>query len=484
MPVRSSIIGLGPGDPGSITREAWEIIERTDEIYLRTRQHPAVPHLPKSLKLHTFDGLYDELSDFEAVYHAIVERLLDLAARQQGVVYAVPGDPTVGEATVQAFCMEAQKRGLALNIIHGVSFIEPCLALVGSDALDGLFVADALELAARHHPPFPPDAPALIGQLYSRLVAADVKLVLMNQYPQDHVVNLLHDAGTPQAKMESIPLFELDRRDTIGSLTALFVPALPSASAFESFQETVAHLRAPDGCPWDREQTPRSLRLHLMEEAYEALEALDEGDHEALREELGDLLLQVVLQAQIATEGGEFNMADVVAGVNHKIIHRHPHVFEDVSVDSVAHVLHNWEALKAEEREEHGTGEGTLDGVPKALPALAQALEIQARVARVGFDWPNIEGVWAKVGEEIEELLAAEDAEARADELGDLLFAMVNYARWLDVDPEVALREANRRFRRRFTKLEDAARKEGHKLPDLTLQELDSLWEAAKKQHE
>jgi tetrapyrrole methylase family protein/MazG family protein len=177
-------------------------------------------------------------------------------------------------------------------------------------------------------------------------------------------------------------------------------------------------------------------------------------------------------------------MADVVAGVNHKIIHRHPHVFEDVSVDSVAHVLHNWEALKAEEREEHGTGEGTLDGVPKALPALAQALEIQARVARVGFDWPNIEGVWAKVGEEIEELLAAEDAEARADELGDLLFAMVNYARWLDVDPEVALREANRRFRRRFTKLEDAARKEGHKLPDLTLQELDSLWEAAKKQHE
>ncbi len=484
MPARSIILGLGPGDPGSITREAWRILEQTDEAYLRTNQHPVFPHLPKGLKTFAFDDLYDELPDFESVYQSIVERLLALAARDQGVVYAVPGDPTIGEATAQAFCREARKRGLEVDIIHGVSFIEPCLALLGLDALDGLFVADALELAARHHPPFPPDAPALIGQLYSRLVAADVKLTLMNQYPQEHIVSLIHDAGTPQAKLERLPLYELDRMDTIQSMTALFVPALPIASAFESFQETVAHLRAPDGCPWDREQTPRSLRLHLMEEAYEALEALDEGDHDALREELGDLLLQIVLQAQIATEEGDFNMAEVIAGVNHKIVHRHPHVFEGVSVDSVAHVLHNWEALKAEEREEHGEGEGTLDGVPKALPALAQALEIQARVARVGFDWPDIEGVWAKVGEEIEELLAAEDAEARADELGDLLFALVNYARWLEVDPEAALREANKRFRRRFAQLEDAARKAGQKLPDLTLQELDSLWEAVKKQQD
>lgn len=482
MAARITIIGLGPGDPGLLTRQAWQALSHAEEIYLRTALHPVVAHLPDSLQVHNFDDLYDKLPNFQSIYDAIVARLLELAVRPQGVVYAVPGDPMVGEGTVQQLRAQAPEHDLAVDIIHGISFVEPCLGLIGNDALDGLYVADALELAARHHPPFPPDVPVLIGQLYSPLVASDVKLVLMNQYPPQHVVHLLHHAGAPQAKMESLQLQELDRMTTIGSMTALYVPTLAEASAFESFQETVAHLRAPDGCPWDREQTPQSLRLHLLEEAYETLQALDEDDCSALREELGDLLLQIVLQAQIATEAGEFNMADVIAGVNHKIVHRHPHVFEGLDVEDVAHVLHNWESLKAEEREQQGAGAGTLDGVPKALPALAQAHAIQARVARVGFDWPDVDGVLAKVGEEIAELQAAEDDRARADELGDVLFAVVNYARWLNVEPEAALREANRRFHRRFAKVEKGARDAGHKLSDLTLKELDALWETAKEQ--
>ena len=484
MNTRITIIGLGPGDPELLTRQAWQALSQAEEVYLRTGRHPVSSHIPDTLQVHTFDDLYDELPDFESVYASIVERLLELAARPQGVLYAVPGDPMVGEATVQQLLAQARVHDLNVDIVHGVSFVEPCLALVGTDALDGLHVADALELAALHHPPFPPDAPALVGQLYSPLVASDVKLALLNQYPPHHEVHLLHDAGTPQGKVEKLQLQELDRKKTIGGTTALFVPVLEEASAFESFQETVAHLRAPDGCPWDREQTPRSLRMHLLEETYEALQALDEGDRNALREELGDLLLQIVLQAQIATEAGEFTMADVIASVNRKIVNRHPHVFEGLDVDDVAHVLHNWESLKAEEREQAGAGEGILDGVPKALPALAQALEIQSRVARVGFDWPDIEGVLVKVGEEIAELQSAEDEEARADELGDLLFAVVNYARWLNVEPEAALRKANRRFHGRFAKLEEAARASGQNLPDLTLEELDSLWEAAKEQGE
>jgi tetrapyrrole methylase family protein/MazG family protein len=467
-----------------ISHRAWEILEGVGEVYLRTDQHPVVAHLPESLEIHTFDDLYDELPDFESVYQAIVARVLELGARPQGVVYAVPGDPVVGEATVQQLYARSEQCGLQIEMVHGISFIEPCLALVGRDGLDGLYVADALDLAANHHPPFPPDTPVLIGQLYSQLIAADVKLVLMNQYPAEHEVSVIHSAGTPEAKLETTQLHELDHIKTIGSMTALYVPALEEPSAFESFQETVAHLRAPDGCPWDREQTPQSLRVHMMEEAYETLQALDEEDHGALREELGDLLLQIVLQAQIATESGEFTMADVIAGVNRKIVHRHPHVFEGLDVDDVAHVLHNWESLKAEERQQEGEGEGTLDGVPKALPALAQALEIQSRVARVGFDWPNIEGVLAKVGEEIGELQDAHSDERRADEFGDLLFAVVNYARWLNIEPESALREANRRFQRRFAQLEQAARKAGQNLPDLSLEELDSLWEAAKKKGE
>lgn len=472
-----TIVGLGPGDPALLTRAAWEALETAGEAWLRTGDHPVVESLRERLRICTFDDLYDRLESFEAVYAAIVESVLTLGARPEGVVYAVPGDPVVGEATVER--LRAQS-GIPVQIVHGVSFVEPCLAAMGYDALHGLFLADALELATRHHPPFPPDTPALIGQLHSALVAADVKLTLMNQYPDDHRVTLIHAAGTADARTEAMPLYELDRAIGIDGLTALFVPALGCHSAFESFQETVAHLRAPEGCPWDRQQTPQSLRPHLMEEAYETLQALDNEDMNALREELGDLLLQIVLQVQIATESGDFRMADVIATIDAKILRRHPHVFGDLRVGGVDQVLRNWEALKASERSENGEGTGLLGGVPIGLPALAQAAEIQARVARVGFDWPAMEGVLAKVTEELGEIRAAGTDEERAAELGDLLFAVVNYARWLKVDPEAALRNANSRFRQRFARLEAVAESQGRPLAELGAEEMDRLWESAK----
>ncbi|MCJ7705975.1 MAG: nucleoside triphosphate pyrophosphohydrolase, partial [Anaerolineales bacterium] len=226
----------------------------------------------------------------------------------------------------------------------------------------------------------------------------------------------------------------------------------------------------------------QSLRAHLMEEAFEALQALDAEDPGALREELGDLLLQIVLQVQIATEAGEFSMADVVSGINSKIVRRHPHVFGGLEVGGVEQVLQNWEALKAVERAENGEGKGLLGGVPIGLPALAQAAEIQRRVARVGFDWPDREGVLAKIGEEMREGEEAANPASRAAEVGDLLFAVVNYARWLDVDPESALREANGRFRERFVRIEAAAVEGGRGLEGMTLEEMDRLWEAAKEE--
>lgn len=472
-----TIIGLGPGGPQLLTREAWECLAQAGEVWLRTGRHPAAAGLPDGLTVHTFDDLYEPAEEFEAVYEAITERLLALAGRPEGVVYAVPGDPTVGEATIQRL---RQAGRFPLRIIHGVSFVEPALAALGLDALDGLSVADALELAGRHHPPFPPDTPALIGQIYSALVASDVKLTLMNQYPADHPVTLVHAAGTPECRLEPCALHDLDHSPHFGPQTALLVPPLGAPSAFESFQETVAHLRAPEGCPWDREQTPQSLRPHLLEETFEALQALDREDTAALREELGDLLLQIVLQAQIATEGSEFTMADVIAGINAKILRRHPHVFGDVEVRGVEQVLANWEALKAAERAENGESGGLLGGVPVGLPALAQAAEIQSRVARVGFDWPEIGGVRAKVDEELREVDAARTADEQVAEIGDLLFAVVNWARWLKVDPEAALREANLRFRKRFTELETAAGRQGRRVADMGPAELDRLWEAAK----
>jgi tetrapyrrole methylase family protein/MazG family protein len=431
--------------------------------------------------LESFDAVYDAAEDFAGVYSEIVARLIDLARRPEGVIYAVPGDACVGEASVALLRRAAAQAGLPFTIIPGVSFLEPALAALGLDALDGLQVTDALAVASGHHPPLSTDRPALLGQLYSPAVAADVKLTLMNAYPDDHLVTLVHAAGTEEAQLEQLPLHELDRSPGIGLRTSLYIPPGARRDSLEAFQETVAHLRAPDGCPWDREQTHQSLAPHLMEESYEALHALDADDLPALKEELGDLLLQIVLQAQIASESGDFRMADVIGGINEKIVRRHPHVFGQVKVEGVENVLQNWEALKRAERAEAGEGKGLLDGVPLGLPALAQAAEVQRRVARVGFDWPVLEGVLEKVGEELNELLTAEGAERQADEMGDLLFAIVNYARWLDIDPETSLRRAAQRFRERFAHLEAEARRSGRPLPSLSAEEMDRLWEAAKE---
>jgi tetrapyrrole methylase family protein/MazG family protein len=240
-------------------------------------------------------------------------------------------------------------------------------------------------------------------------------------------------------------------------------------------------LRAPDGCPWDREQNHQTLRSDLLEETYETLAALDADDPQAMSEEFGDLLLQIVLHAQIASEYGEFKMPDVLRGIHTKIVRRHPHVFGDVVVDSVGNVLQNWEKLKAEERLAKGKSEaGLLDSVPAALPALSLGEEYQKRAARVGFDWPNVQGVLDKVCEEADEVRTAEESK-RPAEIGDLLFAVVNLARWYHVDAESVLRETNARFKQRFSFIEQAARDRGIKIAELSLQEMDDLWETAKK---
>ncbi|HEX2979368.1 MAG TPA: nucleoside triphosphate pyrophosphohydrolase, partial [Anaerolineaceae bacterium] len=234
---------------------------------------------------------------------------------------------------------------------------------------------------------------------------------------------------------------------------------------------------------WDQKQTHLSLRTHLLEETYEALDALDKEDTEGMAEEFGDLLLQIVLHAQIASEAGEFRMADIIQGIHRKIVRRHPHVFGDVQVSGEAGVLTNWEKLKAAEREGNGKKDkkGLLDGVPLSLPALTQAQEIQDRAARVGFDWPAIDGVLEKVIEEVGEIRAARTPQELADEIGDLLFAVVNVARWQKVDAESALRATSSRFRKRFGYIEAKAAERGKAVTELTFEQMDELWEEAKK---
>ena len=252
---------------------------------------------------------------------------------------------------------------------------------------------------------------------------------------------------------------------------------------FDTLVAIIAKLRAPDGCPWDKEQTHKSLRENLLSETYEVLTALDDGDKEKLCEELGDLLLQIVLHAQIGNEEGEFSMAGIIQGISQKLIRRHPHVFGEVQVDGVKGVLQNWEKLKAAERKANGEEKtkGLLDGVPLAFPALAQAQQIQDRASRVGFDWDDIQGVWDKVYEEVQELHAAKNEAEIQDEVGDLLFAAVNLARWLKVDAESALRGTTLKFRRRFAHVEKRARESGRQLMDMKLPEMDLFWDEAKR---
>jgi len=388
----------------------------------------------------------------------------------------------VAEATSPEIARRARAEGIPLSVIEGISFLEPTFSALGVDPLPHTAVVDALELVGAHHPPFPPDAPALIAQLYDRQIAAEVKLTLMALYPDEHPVRLVHGAGTSAVQVEELPLYQIDRSEQVGLLTTLYLPPLGPATSMEAFQELIAHLRSPEGCPWDREQTHQTLRPNLLEEAYEVAEAIDANDPAAMAEEFGDLLLQVVLHAQIASEYGEFTLADVIRSIHTKLVRRHPHVFGDVDLDDPEAVIQNWERLKAAERKANGQAEkGILDGVSKALPALTQAQTYQKRAARVGFDWPDIQGVLDKVCEELDEVRNAPDNEARTAEMGDLIFALVNLARWLKIDAESALREANARFRERFAYIEQAARQQGRPLDELSLDEMDALWNEAKR---
>jgi tetrapyrrole methylase family protein/MazG family protein len=477
-----TILGLGPGSADLLTRQAWQILEHSQEIYLRTSQHPAVNGLPPNLSLHSFDKLYDTAASFEELYETIVMQVLDLGRRPQGVIYAVPGHPMMAEATTLEIARRARQERIPLRIVEGLSFIEPCFSALQLDPFPHTALVDALELAVWHVPPFPTNVPALITQIHSSAVASEVKLNLMSLYPDEHQVALIHAAGTSDQLVESLPLYQIDRSEHIGLLTALYLPPLDEGSSFEAFLEVVAHLRAPDGCPWDREQTHQSLRSDLLEETYEALAALDSEDPESMCEEFGDLILLILLHAQIASESGEFTIADVLHGIHTKIVNRHPHVFGDVQVKDEKSVLLNWERLKAQEREEKGTLESSLlDGVAPTLPALVRAQIYQKRAARMGFDWPAIAGVQAKVDEEMAEFRSASDEDERAFEIGDLLFAVVNLARWFGIDAESALRAANDRFYKRFSYIETAARGQGRTVADYSLDQLEAFWQESKQ---
>ena len=432
-----TLVGLGTGAPRQTSLEVQELLQTSPEIWVTSTAHPVIAGLPESTVVRVLGAEGGRPSSADpGVDSEVLAQVMSLSQRPEGVVIALPGHPLINSSLGQAVRRAATQAGISPKLVSGPSSLDAVISALPSDALQRLFLCSASSLARSHIPPFPPDAPALITGVGSIAARAVLLAVLQTAYPARHMVEFFSiDLDAPCLRL---PLAELVRIESDGPDAWLYLPPLGAGTSLEALQEVVAHLRAPEGCPWDRKQTHASLRPHLLEESYEAMAAMDSGDASSLREELGDLLLQIMLNSQIAAEAGDFNLNDVTHGIHEKLIRRHPHVFGELELGDVDGVLSNWEKLKEAERAQKGKSSGLLEGAPAALPALSLAQEYQERAARVGFDWPQIDGVLEKIAEEIREVQAAVDTQALEAELGDLFFSLVNLSRWKGVDAEVS----------------------------------------------
>ncbi|SEN83117.1 tetrapyrrole methylase family protein / MazG family protein [Mesobacillus persicus] len=477
------VLGLGAGDIEQVPFGVYKKLMEQENLYLRTREHPVISELEEQgISFTSFDAIYEQNSEFAAVYDEICEQLLS-KAETASVVYAVPGHPLVAERTVQLLLERGKDRGIEIEIGGGQSFLDAIFQALKIDPIEGFQLLDGTSLSTDM---IRLDTHTIIGQVYDRFVASEVKLSLMEKLPDEYMVAIVTAAGSQAEEIKWIPLFELDRETEVHNLTSIYVPPVKEDHVlyreFGTLRKIIADLRGPNGCPWDKKQTHQSLKKYLIEEAYELIEAINNEDIDHMIEELGDVLLQVMLHAQIGDDDGYFTIEDVIEGISEKMVRRHPHVFGNVEAENVEEVLKNWEEIKQEEK--GVTQKSLLDGVGKGLPNLLRATELQKEAAKVGFDWPDIEPVLAKVQEEISELQEAKQQGKLKDmelEFGDVLFALVNVARHYKIDPEEALFKTNQKFYRRFTHIEEKVAAGNRPFNEYSLEELDAFWVEAKE---
>jgi len=477
---RVVIVGLGPGADEFVTTQTRDAIARVPHRFLRTARHPSAVLVQDAVAL---DHLYESSATFTEVYRHITDTVVAAALEHGEVLYAVPGSPLVLERTVRHLRDDPR---VACEILPAMSFLDVAYAALGIDPVEaGVRLIDGHEFATAAAG-F--EGPLLIAHTHANWVLSDIKLAVddAGEMSNDDVdVIVLQRLGTAEQAIIHTTWARMDTAVEADHLTCIYVPRLatPVAAHYARFHALARTLR--EQCPWDIEQTHETLLPYLLEETYEvvdALQALDADDpasEEALIEELGDLLYQIEFHATIAEQQGRFTMADVTQGIHDKLVRRHPHVFGDVDATSTGEVLRNWETIKRDEK----ARTSIFDGVPSASPSLSYADAVQRKAARVGFDWPDVDGALAKIAEETNEVMQAHaerDSAATAEELGDLLFSVVNVARHLDVDPEVALRGAVTKFRRRFEAVEQLARERAIDLHASELAVLDQLWDEVK----
>lgn len=472
------VMGLGPSGLDQLTLGNYRRICGAKKIFARTTEHPCVQELmAEGISVESFDEIYAKEPTFEKVYESITEQLRKELKKGSDVIYVVPGHPMVAEKTVQLIG-EKLAQEYEVVIHPAMSFVDELFRVLKFDPIEGVLIRnyDALKDVGLTGKEW-----LIIPQVYNKLIASDVKIDLMSSYPDDAWVYVTKALGTSEEQVDKLPLFEMDH-GTYDHLTTIVLPPNSEVISFTKLTKIMATLRSEEGCPWDLVQTHDTLKPCLIEESYEVLDAIDKNDMYNLCEELGDLLLQVVFHAQLASEDSEFEIQDVLQGIIQKLIRRHPHVFGEEKIETADDVILTWDRIKQEEK----TGENdelAFFNDPLGLPALMWASSTQRRVAKVGFDWPDIEGPWGKVQEELQELKSAlSDGIGIREELGDLMFSLVNLSRFLKLDAEEVLRDTIHKFQSRFLKMIELTRKDGLDLEQLSLDEMDVFWEKAKSQ--
>lgn len=463
-----TVVGLGSGDLNQLPLGVYRHLVEQPLVWLRTKEHPVVRELEvEGMSFESFDSIYEKSDTFEAVYEQIVDTLLT-KSEEMAITYAVPGHPFVAERTVELLV----ERGVDIHVLGGQSFLDAMFQTLQIDPINGFQLLDATALDVER---LQVTQHILIGQVYDGFVAGDVKVQLMERYPDEHPVTLVTAAGTTQERVVNVPLYEMDRVAEVDNLTTLYVPPLTDetylAKDFATLKQIIETLRGPEGCPWDRKQTHTSLRKYLLEEAYELIEAINEEDDDAIIEELGDVLLQVMLHAQIGADEGYFDIRDVIGSISEKMVRRHPHVFGDVEVHDAAQVVTNWNRIKQDEKGENKKSQ--LDGVLVHQPALMKAEQLQKKAAQIGFEWDDISGAFVKLEEELKEW---RDDPTDESELGDVMFSIVNVARYVGLNTEQSLERTNRKFKRRFEYIEANG-----DINQMTLEQMDRLWDEAKE---
>ena len=477
------IIGLGPGAESALTLGAIKALEEGKNIYFRTEKHPTVDYLRNKVQnFKTYDHYYESSENFDEVYKNIANDIINKYEAESELVYAVPGHPLVAEKSVFNVIDLCDKKGIKYEIVPAVSFIDAMMDALKIDPIEGLKVIDAFDI---NNQILDKRIGTIITQVYNNLIASEVKLRLLDYYNDDTEIYYVRAAGiVGEESIRKIPIYELDMQEDIDYLTSIYIPRdLKNKKDFNDLVDIIDTLRGEDGCPWDMEQTHESIKNELLEEAYEVIDAINNDDIDSMIEELGDVLLHVVFHSSIGKDDGYFNIYDVISAICNKMVYRHPHVFGDKEVSSSEEVLKNWEEIKKTEKDFETITE-EMNAIAKALPSLIKAHKIQKKAARVGFDWDKIEDAANKVKEELNEVLdvyKTGNKDKIKGEVGDLIFACVNISRMLDINEEEALNTTIKKFISRFSFIEEEALKINRNLKDMTLEEMDKLWEESKK---